>query len=314
MVMAIDPAILDTLAFSGLDEASFKTRALASRAGLALFDHSQCFIRYDGLIAALEDRFNIVIIELPGFGFSFPKSPEALEFETSCQILAEVLSALELARVVLVGPCIQGLFAARISEILGDQLAGVIIAQTGDFKAEVKWIYDVLNGAKHAVPFEGQIGFRLHREKITVDYWIPFAAGPNAPVAQLQKEARAVQRCGCAYALASQVQKLPPANQTIKICIPAAIIWGLADASHVETDRQSVRRYAPHASYEECEGVGHFVDIEAPEKIAELATALLSQTARRSSMSAFKDPVSSNLCPASRRDKLFRNSDNGMNE
>lgn len=298
--MAIDPAILDTLAFSGLDEATFKQRALESRVGLALFDHEDCFIRYclhgtdkkkptlaflpdapatiesyDGLICTLEDRVNIAILEIPGFGFSYPKSPQSIEFENSCQILAEVLSTLDLPRVVLVGPCIQGLFAARISEIMGDKLAGVIIAQTGDFEAEGKWIYDVLGGATLAVPFEGQIGFRLRREQISVDYWIPFAAGPNAPVAELQEQARAIQQCGCAYALASQVQKLATAPVTITVSIPAAIVWGLADASHVKTDRASVRRYAPLAHYEEWEGIGHFIDIEAPEKIAEIASALL---------------------------------------
>ncbi|NJS13401.1 MAG: alpha/beta hydrolase [Sphingopyxis sp.] len=299
--MAIDPAILDTLAFSGLDEATFKQRALASRPGLALFDHDKCFIRYrlhgadkakptlaflpdgpatiesyDRLIATLEDRFNIAIFEIPGFGFSYPKSPKALEFESSCQILAELLSSLDLGRVVLVGPCIQGLFAARISELLGEQLAGVIIAQTGDFEAERKWIYEGMGGALLAVPFEGQIGFRLQREKISVDYWIPYSAGPHAPVETLQKEARAIQQCGCAYALASQVQKLAVFPQVIDVRIPAAILWGLADKSHAKTDRQSVRRYAPQAQYEEYDEVGHFIDIEAPEKIAEVALSLLS--------------------------------------
>ncbi len=299
--MTIDPAILDTLGFSGLDEATFRTRAVTGRAGLGLFEHNLSFIRYrvhsrdaakptlaflpdgpatiesyDDLIATLEDRFNIAILEIPGFGFSYPKVAEALGFEASCQILAEALSSLSLPRIVLVGPCIQGLFAARISEILGDSLAGVIIAQTGDFPAEGKWVYEVLGGATLAVPFEGQIGFRLDRQKVSIDYWIPFAAGPNAPVTKLQDEARKVQDCGCAYALASQVQKLRAVPETLSVTIPAAILWGLADRSHTNTDRESVRRYAPAARYEEWEGIGHFIDIEAPEKIAEVAARLLA--------------------------------------
>lgn len=299
--MTIDPAILDTLGFSGLDEATFRARAVAGRPGLGLFEHDLSFIRYrvhgrdadkptlaflpdgpatiesyDDLIAKLEDRFNIAILEIPGFGFSYPTAAEALDFEASCQILAQALVSLDLPRVVLVGPCIQGLFAARISEILGDELAGIIIAQTGDFAVESKWVYEALGGAALAVPFEGQIGFRLARQKVSIDYWIPFAAGPNAPVAKLQDEARKVQACGCAYALASQVQKLRVVPETLSVSIPAAILWGLADRSHANTDRQSVRRYAPAARYEEWEGIGHFIDIEAPEKIAEVAARLLA--------------------------------------
>ncbi len=299
----IDPAILDTLAFSGLDEATFKSRALASREDLGLFEHELSYIRhrvigrdtnkptlailpdgpatiesYDGFIATLKDRFNIAILEIPGFGFSFPKAAEATGFEASCQILSSALRALDLPRIVLVGPCIQGLFAARIAEIMGNELAGVIIAQTGDFQEEGKWVFAVLGGAALAQPFTGQIGFRLNRQKVSINYWIPFAAGPDAPVAMLQDEARKIQHAGCCYALASQVQKLGTETMpTLNVTIPAAILWGTADKSHATTDRHSVQKYAPHASYAEWDGIGHFIDIEAPEKLAEVALALLAQ-------------------------------------
>jgi pimeloyl-ACP methyl ester carboxylesterase len=298
---SIDPAILDTLAFSGLDEVTFRARALASRPDLGLYEHNLSFIRhrvtgrdaakptlaiipdgpatiesYDGFIEVLEDRFNIALLELPGFGFSYPKQCAAMGFEESCQILAAALTSLDLPQVILVGPCAQGLYAARMSEIMGDQLAGLIIAQTGDFAEEGKWVNAVLGGAVLAKPFEGQIGFRLSREKTSIDYWIPFAAGPGAPVAMLQEEARKVQHAGCCYALASQIQKL--ADGTVRepiVTIPAAIIWGLADKSHAATDRRSVLRYAPDAQYIEWDGVGHFTDLEAPEKLAEVALNLL---------------------------------------
>jgi pimeloyl-ACP methyl ester carboxylesterase len=299
---SIDPAILDTLAFSGLDEVTFRARALASRSDLGLYEHDLSFIRhrvtgrdaakptlaiipdgpatiesYDGFIATLEDRFNIALLELPGFGFSYPKQGAAMGFEESCQILAAALTSLDLPQVILVGPCAQGLYAARMSEIMGDKLAGLIIAQTGDFAEEGKWVNAVLGGAVLAKPFEGQIGFRLSREKTSIGYWIPFAAGPDAPVAMLQEEARKVQHAGCCYALASQIQKL--ADGTVReplVTIPAAIIWGLADKSHAHTDRKSIQRYAPHAQYIEWDGIGHFTDIEAPEKLAEVALSLLS--------------------------------------
>jgi pimeloyl-ACP methyl ester carboxylesterase len=299
---AIDPAILDTLAFSGLDEATFKSRALASREGLELYEHELSYIRhrvigrdpakptlailpdgpatiesYDGFIDTLKDRFNIAIIEIPGFGFSFPKAASATGFEASCQILSAALRSLDLPRVILVGPCIQGLFAARIAEIMGDELAGVIIAQTGDFQEEGKWVFAVLSGEALAQPFTGQIGFRLNRQKVSINYWIPFAAGPDAPVAMLQDEARKTQHAGCCYALASQVQKLGTETMPdLNVKIPAAILWGTADKSHATTDKHSVRKYAPNASYAEWDGVGHFLDIEAPEKLAEVALGLLA--------------------------------------
>lgn len=301
---AIDPAILDTLAFSGMDEEVFRQRALASRDGLKLFEHSLSFIRYrmtavdqgkptlvvlpdapatvesyDGFIAALEAQFNIVVMEMPGFGFSFPKSPESLEFEQSCQILVAALESLSCPRIILVGPCIQGLFAARIAEIMGAKLAGVIIGQTGDFAEQRKWIDAGLGGATLAQPFVGQIGFRMNREKMSIGFWLPFAAGPGAPLDMLKEEARKVQRAGCCYALASQVQKLRnAAPTTLDVPIPAEVLWGMADRSHLETDRRTVMAYAPNAAYHEWEGIGHFIDLEAPEKLAEAAHRLLAHS------------------------------------
>jgi pimeloyl-ACP methyl ester carboxylesterase len=302
----IDPAILDTLAFSGLDEATFRARALASRPGLGLYEHQLSFVRYrvtgrdpakptlailpdgpatiesyDGVIDILADRFNIALLEMPGFGFSYPKSGSAMGFEETSQILSAALASLDLPRIILVGPCVQGLFAARMAEIMGGSLAGLIIAQTGSFAEEEKWINEVLGGAVLAKPFEGQIGFRLSREKSSIDYWIPFAAGPDAPVAMLQEEARKVQHAGCCYALASQVQKLGDGSvRPPSVRIPTAILWGLADKSHAATDRRSVLQYAPDASYAEWEGVGHFLDIEAPERLAEVALVLLERAIR----------------------------------
>lgn len=301
---SLDPAILDTLAFAGLDEATMRQRAVAGRAGLALFEHPLSFVRswtgpidpdlpclailpdgpatiesYDGLVAALAGQFNLAVIEIPGFGWSYPRKPQALEFDETAMILVDALRALALPRCVLVGPCIQGLIAARMAQVMGDELAGLIIAQTGDLAAEADWINGALGGDKLALPFAGQVGFRLAREKISVDWWLPHCAGPNAPLAQLQEAARKVQRDGCCYALASQVQKFRAATLADDaVQVPTAILWGLADASHQQTDRNSVRRYAPRAHFEEWEGVGHFVDIEAPERLADVARLLLGGT------------------------------------
>jgi pimeloyl-ACP methyl ester carboxylesterase len=304
--LAIDPAILDTLAFAGLDEETFRRRALESRDGLGLFEHALSFVRYrqsamdgdkptlvilpdapataesyDGFIAALGAEFNIVVMEMPGFGFSFPKSPKALEFEQSCQILVAALESLSLPRIILVGPCIQGLFAARMAEIMGDGLAGVIIGQPGDFAEQRKWIDAGLGGAILAQPFVGQIGFRMNREKVSIGFWLPFAAGPDAPLDMLKEEARKVQHAGCCYALASQVQKLREAvPETLNVAIPAEVIWGMADRSHLQTDRRTVMAYAPDAAYSEWQGIGHFIDLEAPDRLAEAARRLLATEGR----------------------------------
>ena len=113
-----------------------RERSLETRSGLDLFEHERSFVRrrvigntadkptlvvlpdgpatiesYDGFAETLAPRFDIVLLEPPGTGFSFPKSEKALEFE----------------------------------EIIPEYLAGLIIAQTGSFQAEQEWFDDVLD-------------------------------------------------------------------------------------------------------------------------------------------------------------------------
>ncbi len=301
--MELNPAILDTLAFAGMDEAEMRKRGLASRPDCDFFEHDQSFIRrriiksgedkptlailpdgpatiesYDAFVETLKDRFNIILLELPGFGFSFPKDPDALRFEDSAQILCKALADCASGDVILVGPCVQGLVAARMAEIDPETISALIICQTGDFAEEQKWSGPALDPkGLLRIPFAGQVGFRLHREKATIDWWTPSVAGPKLDVENFQLEARKVQQSGCCYALASQVQAWLSGENEPEMApsVPTAVIWGMADKSHANTDRRSVLRYTPDASYEEIDDLGHFPDLEDPELIARTALKLI---------------------------------------
>ena len=162
------------------------------------------------------------------------------------------------------------------------RLAGLIIAQTADFAGRscLDEERDRYTWQSCAKPFEGQISFRLARERATVDWWAAFVAGPKLPLEEFQEEARKVLRCGCSYALASQIQKFGAMDQLPEFApqVPTAVIWGLTDQSHQATDKRSVLRYAPDAIYIEREDLGHFPDLEEPELIAEIAGGLIADS------------------------------------
>lgn len=299
----LDPAILDTLAFSGLDETEMQRRAVLSREGIDLFKHEMSYVRrriimnstelpglivlpdgpatlesYDAFIEELSDRFNIAILEVPGFGFSYALSPDALEFDATCHILSAAIDDLKLRQAVVVGACVQGLIAARIVEINPTLLSGLIIAQTADFENEIEWANKAIDTHGNlARPFEGQIGFRLARERATVDWWTPLVAGPKLQLQEFQAEARKVLRCGCSFALASQIQKCNTTTPPPVLCpsIPTTVIWGNADVSHTHTDKRSILHCVPGAEYIERDDLGHFPDLEDPELIARVAKKLL---------------------------------------
>ena len=299
-----DAASLETLEFSGLNETSLLAAALASREGLDLFVHEHSYVRrrvvrsdptnpaiiflpdgpatiesYDNVIQRLKGEFTIVLIEIPGLGFSFPKSSEAMDFELISQIVAAAIIDLELYNSVLVGCCFNGLIAARVAQITPESFAGIIIAQTGDFKAEQNWFDEVLDPTGDLKkPFEGQVYFRLRREDAALRWWVPYSGGPKLDVDTFQREGRKVFDQGCCYGLATMIQKWGsssmPTTPDLTQTIPTCIVWGEADKSHAHTDKDSICLYAPDASVIKLPDVGHFPDLEAPDVIAAQARKL----------------------------------------
>ena len=292
-----DPGWLDTIGFAGASRAEIERHALTLRAGLRWFEHPTSLVRmrvpeaagtkpvavflpdgpasiesYDALIAALSDAYDVVVIEIPGFGYSWPLTPEALSFDGCVAATAAALASLELPPVVLVGPCVQGLVALALLKRHPELVRALIVAQTGDWAAEVAWGPALDPRGALRAPFAGQVGFRLTREKGAVDWWAAFAAGPDFDVVKLQAEARTLLRHNCAYALASLTQMwFGGEAPDLAVTLPVIVIWGLADKSHAATDRKSILRYAPHAALIEVERGGHFVDLEA---IGVIRTAL----------------------------------------
>lgn len=298
---ATDAGWLDTLEFAGASRAEIERHALASRAHLRWFEHPTCLVRmrvppgvgtrpvvvflpdgpasiesYDAVIAALSDSYDVVVIEIPGFGYSWPLTPDALTFDGTVAATAAALASLALTPVLLVGPCVQALVALAIARRHPERVAGLIVAQSGDWAAEIAWAPALDPKGLLKMPFEGQLRFRLTRERAAVDWWAAFAAGPDFDVATLQAEARTLVRNHCCYALASITQKwFAGAAPDLAVTQPVTAIWGLADKSHATTDRTSILTHAPHACIVEVERAGHFVDLEAIATVREQLNRLL---------------------------------------
>ena len=298
-----DPGWLDTLPFAGASEDEIRRVAVASRPGLLLHDDPLGFVRgrrgdvvpgrpalaflpdapatvesYDALFAQLAPRWNVAALEIPGFGYSWPRSPAALEFEETVRLTADALAALGLGPAILAGPCVQGFVAIAIARTRPELVRGVLVLQCPDWVGARHWGGKVLDPrGVLARPFAGQIAFRLGCERTAVDWWAPFAAGPAFDVARLQDGARRVIREHGAYALASLTQKWfgRPDAPVLSCDAPATVIWGLADRSHEATQRNGILSYIPQARFVEIDGIGHFADLEAPAELETEAHALL---------------------------------------
>lgn len=284
-----DPGWLDTIGYAGASRAEIERHALSSRPGLRWFEHPTCLVRmrvpdevgakpvvvflpdgpasiehYDGLIAALSDAYDVVVMEIPGFGYSWPLTPDAMSFDGTVAACAAALASLGVPPVILAGPCVQGLVALGMARAHTSLVRAVMVLQTGDWAAEIAWAPAIDPKGVLKVPFVAQIGYRATRERASIDWWAAHAAGPDLDLGALQAEARTVFRNHGCSALATLTQKwFGGGAPDLGVELPVTAIWGLADRSHAATDRLSILNHAPHARIVEVERAGHFADLEA---------------------------------------------------
>lgn len=294
----MDPSVLDTLAFAPAPVEQIRSAAIASRPGIRLVDTPTSWLRvrvvepvvlrgatvvcfpdgpntlehYDELAGLLADAgHRVAVLEIPGFGFSWATSPEALTFQGTVDATVFALDQLALGPAILAGVCVQAHVALRAAVQRPDLAAGLLLAQCTGWKATTRWGGEVLDsrGALRE-PWAGQARWRLGRERLAVDGWYPLAAGPSAPLASWQSTAREVLRAPSTYALASLLQAWAGSTPELDgASCPATVLWGDSDRSHQQagSDPRGLLAHLPNARFLALTGVGHFADVEAPQHV-----------------------------------------------
>jgi len=224
----VEPRVLDSELYAPLPAGLRQRWAVGSRLGVRLPQTPGCLIRvrdtggdvpavvlltdaphtvesYEELVAALTPRVRLVVLEPPGFGFSWASDPSSLGFPgatppcwtrcTNCRTGA-----------VLGGACVYGFLVLAAAAADPSLARAVLLAQTPSLGGVGAL------GTKRARPARGwphpgwrQVGWRQN-QRAALDSWYRYAAGPAAPVERWQQTAQDVLDAGGSYALASQSQ------------------------------------------------------------------------------------------------------------
>jgi pimeloyl-ACP methyl ester carboxylesterase len=227
---------------------------------------------YAYLVSLLEKDFRILIFELPGFGYSIPKTLDYDYSLTTCtQVATDLLDYLGVQNSILAFPCLGGFIALKIAEQRPDLVFSLVMMQTVCWEEQQKWGWQIHRFLPLGTPIKGQLLIMLMKKKITRN-WYRRTIEDRTKQTEFTRIALQQYAKGAAYTIASSFQGLfnSPAPQFRFTTKPAIVLWGAADVTHRKSDQWSILQYCANAAPYEFHGSGHFPELEYPELFADI--------------------------------------------
>ena len=247
----------------------------AGRPLIFLCDPPAMVEMYDDLIAALAHA-RIVVIEVPGHGFSHAATGAALLFEPAVEMIETALLTLDLGPAVLFGPCVCGFVAAALAQRKRLKVAGLVLIQSPDLQGMLAWVDRMDPGGRLRLPFIGQAIVKVTAKKIA-PFWLKYATGKATDPAALIATGLDNLAHGAGYPLASMLQLWTVGPADAGLDLPALAVWGRQDRSHAGTDPACSKGHAPGAEIVTVDHCGHFPELEDQAGFADLVRPFLDR-------------------------------------
>jgi len=234
---------------------------------------------YDALIDQFRPDYRVLVIELPGFGFSSPRDRSGYEFEQTVEAVEEVLHELDNDAMVLCGPCICGFVATRLVSRQRLPVKGLVLMQTPDMAGMLEWRKRIDPKGLLRTPFVGQSLVRATAIRLS-QFWLRYATAREYDASDLTQTTVQAQKHGAAFPLATMLQRWRKGPADGALSMPTLAIWGRQDRSHRETDPECTLKHAPAAEVMSFEQCGHFTELEEPEAFAQRVRPFIHQCLR----------------------------------
>lgn len=225
---------------------------------------------YAELIALLSEKFRVVVFDMPGFGFSFPRRAYRHSLDDGAKVVLGVLDALDIGAATLAFSCANGFYALRAAQLAPERITSLILSQTPSMAAMDAWAGRAIPRPIR-VPVLGQVLVWLLRRRVA-DRWYAVALPRSRPAPWFAQTAQAAFDRGSCFCLAGVVQGLlgEGGGALSGSQVPCTLVWGASDHSHRYTAPESFLDLVPGARIVVLEGCGHFPDLEKPERYASL--------------------------------------------
>ena len=231
---------------------------------------------YDELISSFQADYRIIVMELPGFGFSHTSNADQLAFQGAVESVEAAIGQLELGPVVIFGPCVCGFVAAEIAARGVVPLSGLVLMQTPDKKGMLSWVERMDPKGLLRVPILGQLMIKLNAMKV-VRFWLKYATAKSFDEFHMVEATEGALKRGGGYPLATMLQLWSDGPRDTQLEVPGLIIWGNQDKSHKHTDVECTKAHLKQGEIIEFADCGHFSELENPQGFANAVKPFLKR-------------------------------------
>ncbi len=258
-----------------LDMSFGKLRVLDTKEGkrtvIIIPDGPNVIEHHFHLIENLRSKFRVVVVDLPGFGFSTHDGGYDYSYVKTNELLLELLDLINVPDVNIVFPCANGFYGLAFTHTYPEKVKSLTLIQTPSQNEMNNWAdRTVPNYLKK--PVLGQILMPFFEKKFA-DKWYDYALPKGVDRKPYSSVALKCLQDGGNFCLCSLTQGLQSQEEGLLYVdskIPATLVYGAKDFTHKHTDFSSITRYNNKMELICFENSGHFPDLEETDKFAKL--------------------------------------------
>jgi pimeloyl-ACP methyl ester carboxylesterase len=223
------------------------------------------------LVEALADNFRFIAPTHPGFGIT-AAPPQLTTVDDLAYLYLDLLDALDLHDVVLVGASLGGWIAAEMAVKTTERISQLVLIDSVGIKVGDREARDIAD-----------IYAITDRQLAEIAYADPQKMARDTkslPEQELTLMARSRESTG-RYAWSPYMHNPKLKARLHRIGIPALVLWGEADRIVAPEYGRSFAAALPNARFAVIESAGHFPHLEQPNAVAHHILDLLSEGRNR---------------------------------
>jgi magnesium chelatase accessory protein len=231
-----------------------------------------------GLVPVLADHYHLVIVDLPGQGFTRLGARHRCGLDAMAEDLARLIRQEAWAPMAYIGHSAGAAIALRLAELAPPRAVIGLNAALGQFEGVAGWLFPMMAKLLAAAPFVAQIFSRLAGNPAKVATLLTSTGSTIDATGQalylqllrMPSHVDATLAMMSQWTLEGLLDRLP--QQTT----PCLLITAANDRAVPPAKSSNAAARMPHARWHDVAGLGHLLHEEAPQIVAPLILDFLT--------------------------------------